>query len=53
MSGLRAHRAVHMLSWWELRHESGVFLLHYQNLLDDLEGQMRHVAACRGSSTAA
>ncbi|MEH6372863.1 sulfotransferase domain-containing protein [Streptomyces sp. KLMMK] len=38
----------HMLSWWELRHESGVFLLHYQNLLDDLEGQMRHVATCLG-----
>ncbi|NGO72087.1 sulfotransferase domain-containing protein [Streptomyces boncukensis] len=38
----------HMTSWWRLRHEPGVLLLHYQRLLDDLEGEMRRVAAHLG-----
>jgi hypothetical protein len=38
----------HLTSWWERRHERHVLLLHYQDLLDDLAGQMRRVAAHLG-----
>ncbi|MGI5352693.1 sulfotransferase domain-containing protein [Streptomyces sp. CA-250714] len=39
----------HLRSWWPLRHDPGVLLLHYQNLLDDLPGEMRRVAAHLGT----
>ncbi len=32
-------------TYWEARHESGVHLFHYSDLWDDLEGEMRRVAA--------
>jgi aryl sulfotransferase len=38
----------HLASWWELREEPNVLLLHYQDMLDDLDGQMRRVAAFLG-----
>ncbi|WP_241562471.1 sulfotransferase domain-containing protein [Streptomyces hoynatensis] len=38
----------HALSWWEWRREPNVCLLHYQELRDDLDGQMRRVAAFLG-----
>lgn len=38
----------HALSWWERRHEPNVCLLHYQELKEDLAGQMRRVAAFLG-----
>ena len=35
----------HMIrSWWEIRSLPNVFLVHYQELKDDLEGSMRRVA---------
>ncbi|MEU9387228.1 sulfotransferase domain-containing protein [Streptomyces sp. NPDC048279] len=34
----------HLSSWWERRSEPNVCLLHYQDMLDDLEGQMRRLA---------
>ncbi len=33
-----------MNSWWELRHEPNVLLLHYQQLKDDLRGQIARLA---------
>jgi aryl sulfotransferase len=38
----------HLTTWWERRDEPRVLLLHYQDLLDDLESQMRRVAAHLG-----
>ena len=38
----------HLTSWWPLRHEPRVLLLHYQDLLEDLPAQMRRVAAHLG-----
>lgn len=35
----------HLASWWPHRHEPQVLLLHYQDLLNDLSGQMRRVSA--------
>ncbi|MGP3967286.1 sulfotransferase domain-containing protein [Streptomyces sp. 6N223] len=43
----------HLTSWWRLRHEPRVLLVHYQDLTDDLEGQMRRVAAHLGVSVPA
>lgn len=33
-----------MSSWWRLRHEPNVLLLHYQELKDDLRGQIGRLA---------
>jgi aryl sulfotransferase len=33
-----------MKSWWELRNEPNVLLLHYQELKDDLNGQIARLA---------
>ncbi|WP_159029743.1 sulfotransferase domain-containing protein [Streptomyces marincola] len=38
----------HLASWWQLRDRPNVLLLHYQDLLDDLDGQMRRVSAFLG-----
>lgn len=38
----------HTTSWWEAREEPNVLLLHYQDMLDDLDGQMRRIAAFLG-----
>ncbi|PJE98287.1 sulfotransferase [Streptomyces carminius] len=35
----------HLESWWHHRDEPNVLLLHYQDMLDDLDGQMRRVSA--------
>ncbi|WP_443076631.1 sulfotransferase domain-containing protein [Streptomyces sp. TRM 70361] len=35
----------HLESWWRHRDEPNVLLLHYQDMLDDLDGQMRRVSA--------
>lgn len=37
-------------SWWEHRSEPNVYFLHYQDMLDDLEGQMRRLAGFLGIS---
>jgi aryl sulfotransferase len=34
----------HVRSWWALRHQPNVYLLHYQNLQDDLEGRVADLA---------
>jgi aryl sulfotransferase len=38
----------HLSSWWEHRSEPNVCFLHYQDMLDDLEGQMRRLAGFLG-----
>lgn len=35
----------HLASWWELRDRKNVLLVHYNDLLADLETEMRRVAA--------
>ncbi|ORY28923.1 P-loop containing nucleoside triphosphate hydrolase protein [Rhizoclosmatium globosum] len=35
----------HVKSWWQYRHLPNILILHYQDLLDDLEGNVRRVAA--------
>ncbi|HVU71636.1 MAG TPA: sulfotransferase domain-containing protein [Mycobacteriales bacterium] len=35
-------------TFWERRHRPGVHLFHYQDLWDDLDGEMRRVAAALG-----
>jgi aryl sulfotransferase len=35
----------HIRSWWALRDQPNVCLLHYQNLKDDLAGRMAELAA--------
>lgn len=35
----------HLESWWRHRDEPNVLFLHYQDMLDDLDGQMRRVSA--------
>ncbi|MFD1832057.1 sulfotransferase domain-containing protein [Streptomyces desertarenae] len=35
----------HLESWWRHRGEPNVLFLHYQDMLDDLDGQMRRVSA--------
>ncbi|MBT3551661.1 MAG: sulfotransferase domain-containing protein [Rhodospirillaceae bacterium] len=32
-------------TWWEIRALPNVYFLHFQNLVDDMEGQMRKLAA--------
>ncbi len=32
-------------TWWAIRDLPNVYLVHYQNLKDDMEGQMRKIAA--------
>ena len=32
-------------TWWAIRDLPNVYLIHYQNLKDDMEGQMREIAA--------
>jgi aryl sulfotransferase len=34
----------HLASWWPFRHEPFVLLVHYADLLADLEGEMRRIA---------
>lgn len=34
-----------VLSWWERRHEPNVMLVHFADLISDLPGQMRRMAA--------
>jgi len=34
----------HLASFWEVRDRPNVVLLHYADLLDDLDGQMHHLA---------
>ena len=34
----------YLASWWDLRSEPNVLLVHYNDLLADLDGEMRHVA---------
>jgi len=38
----------HLGTFWEQRHRGNVVLLHYSDLQDDLERQMRHVASVLG-----
>jgi aryl sulfotransferase len=38
----------HLASWWPLRDEPNVLLLHYADLLADLEGEMRRIAGFLG-----
>ena len=38
----------HAKSWWEFRHLPNVQLVHYNDLLADLEGEMRSLAAWLG-----
>jgi len=35
----------HLKTWWEWRHLPNILLVHYNDLLADLEGEMRRVAA--------
>lgn len=35
-------------TYWHRRHRPNVHLFHYQDLWDDLDGEMRHVAAALG-----
>ena len=34
----------HCLSWWEFRHLPNIELFHYQDMVDNLEGEMRRVS---------
>ncbi|MER7936232.1 MULTISPECIES: sulfotransferase domain-containing protein [unclassified Streptomyces] len=38
----------HLSSWWEHRSEPNIRLLHYQDMLDDLDGEMRRLAEFLG-----
>jgi aryl sulfotransferase len=40
----------HAQSWWDFRHLPNVLLVHYNDLLADLSGEMRRVAAYLGIS---
>lgn len=37
-----------LASWWPLRHLPNVLLVHFQDLLDDLDGEMRRIAGHLG-----
>ena len=39
----------HCKTWWEFRHLPNILLVHYADLLADLEGQMRRVGAYLGT----
>ncbi len=34
----------HLASWWDYRHLPSILFVHYNDLLTDLEGQMRRIA---------
>jgi hypothetical protein len=36
---------LHLSDAWQRRHEPNVLLVHYDDLLSDLDGQMRRIAA--------
>ncbi len=38
----------HLESWWAVRDRPNVLFLHYQDLLDDLDGEMRRISAFLG-----
>ncbi|MBL1065849.1 sulfotransferase domain-containing protein [Streptomyces sp. 7-21] len=38
----------HLASWWEYKDEPNVLFLHYQDMLDDLDKEMRRVSAFLG-----
>jgi len=38
----------HVRSWWALRDRPNVYLLHYENLKDDLPGRVADIAAHLG-----
>jgi len=40
----------HLKTWWEFRHLSNIRLVHYADLLGDLEGGMRSIADYLGLS---
>jgi aryl sulfotransferase len=40
----------HFSSWWALRRRPNVLFVHFNDLLDDLDGEMRRVAAFLGVS---
>jgi hypothetical protein len=44
MSGLEI-MLHHLDTFWSARDQPNIVLLRYEDLLDDLEGQMRHIAA--------
>jgi len=46
--GTLANFAHHLQTFWDRRHERGVVLFHYQDLLDDLPGQTRRLATVLG-----
>jgi aryl sulfotransferase len=35
----------HLRSWWRYRHLSNILFVHFNDLLDDLDGEMRRIAA--------
>jgi aryl sulfotransferase len=35
----------HLQSWWDYRHLPNIYFVHFNDLLADLEGQMRSIAA--------
>lgn len=35
----------HLAAWWPLRNQDNVHLVHYADLLDNLDGEMRRIAA--------
>ena len=37
-----------LATWWQRRNDPRVLMVHYQDMLDDLEGQMRRVAGHLG-----
>jgi aryl sulfotransferase len=43
---------MHLSDAWQRRHEPNVLLVHYDDLLSDLDGEMRRVAAFLGIETA-
>jgi aryl sulfotransferase len=42
----------HASAWWQFRHLENILLVHYNDLLADLEGEMRRVAAHIGIDVA-
>ncbi|ONK11115.1 sulfotransferase domain-containing protein [Streptomyces sp. MP131-18] len=38
----------HLESWWAMRDRPNVLFLHYQDLLNDLDGEMRRISAFLG-----
>lgn len=42
----------HLETFWQVRDEANIMLLRYEDLLDDLEGQMRYIAGRLGIAIA-